>query len=145
MKGFGEDGNGDFPVEPSVGDKRPREDENDVSESLQDSNQAGVKNETSDETGNTNGLSSDTNHDGSVTQTAGATTSGLSSGYDALYIGDLQWVCCLPVRLRLLLYSEIFVFSFSAHSGRQMKICVKWRTISVLQLSSRMLLSLSTK
>ena len=146
VKGFGEEGNDDFAVEPTIGEKRPREEDQDTIESEKDSAKGDFKKELSNETGATNASSkTDSALNGTATHNTGAIQSGLSTGYDALYIGDLQWVRCLPVLLRLRLYSESAVFSMHVHSGLQMKTCVKLHITSVLTLSSKISLSLNTK
>lgn len=147
VKGFGEEGNEEFAVEPSVGDKRPREDDQETPDSAQDVTQGDAKKQLSDETRVTNGSPNTTNQasNGTSTHNAAVVSSGLTSAYDALYVGDLQWVRFLPALLRLRLYSETVVLSVHVHSGPQMKTCVKWRIISVLRLSSKTSLSPSTK
>jgi hypothetical protein len=95
----------------------------------------------------TNASSSNTNTtvNGTATHNTGAVLSGVSSGHDALYVGDLQWVRCLIVPLQLRLYSEIVVFCVHVCSGPRTKICVRWHITLALQLSSRTLHSLSTR
>lgn len=107
-------------VEPSIGDKRPREDDSEqhhanqppASRSPQSSGSSG------------NGASYAPMM---VMQTGG----GSGQGYDALYLGDLQWVrsflvvkrslCITHERLRI----NLIFFFFGYVSGPLTRICVK--------------------
>ncbi len=113
---------------PSVGEKRPREE--DEPEDQSNSNFP-IKHETRGESetqsfdtavnGSVGGMNALTNGVAGVGNAAGANT----GQFDALYIGDLQWVrllCRLPLYMYINLKSRVF---FLPDSGRLMKMFVK--------------------
>jgi len=116
-------------VEPSTGDKRPREDDLEQHHGNQSlashSPQRAV---------------------GSTANVAYASTmnnllnpGGHGQGYDALYIGDLQWVCVSLSQF------QVSCEVLRGFSGPPMRICVKLRLTSVSRSTIRTSHSLSTK
>ena len=104
--------------EPAVGDKRPREEESDAPEEAKRESSAPASNVNSDVTMRSSNTPTPSN---------GPSNNFGGVKLDALYIGELHWVC---VSYYLVLYScilklDYFLLFLAPCSGRLMKISVK--------------------
>jgi len=102
-------------VEPVTGEKRQRE----------DGDQNGIPHPSSRSSSGGSGAAMNSNYISSIT--GGGAQVQAMAGYDALYIGDLQWVGCPVVHYLSRFCSEAVILSFLLEiiSGQQMKICAK--------------------
>jgi hypothetical protein len=108
---------GDLPIEPGIGDKRPRgDDDHDNGSSLPPNLRGNV--------GNMSGNQAQGNYQGQMQQWQGAPSmmagglnmTAANAGLDALYIGDLNWVL-------ILLYRSKYALTL-LNSGQLMRISV---------------------
>lgn len=123
-------------ISPVVGEKRQREeDEHDEQEShvqVNDGNKSDAAASAASSTtarssnGSTNGIQVATQSSSAVAVPAGG-AGGANANFDALYIGDLQWVCLSSrlVPVFVVVLRLLWDVSFFIHSGRPMRICAK--------------------
>ena len=90
--------------EPSVGEKRPREEdgpENTAQDNSTDTSR------TLENSSNSSASNSANVGNGSMSGNMGLGLPGMSSNMDALIVGDLQWVCLSPYFCLCYMYSEM--------------------------------------
>lgn len=132
------------PVEPLTGEKRPRPDEDEeTKQNTSPTEPSRAHSATSNPIATqashpkSDMTASDVAMNGSYHSGGGHGGSGnvdpSMMGYDALYIGDLQWVRSLSCQLvfaRAICSEPFFLFVLDAHalfySGRRTRTCVKW-------------------
>jgi len=131
------------PPMPTVGEKRPRE-EDDTSDARETVNAPAAPTVTQTVSNSSpittvngaasmNGTSYGVNmgaHQGVV-----GAGQGQGGGYDALYIGDLQWVCVSCRLVLLCVYRSEMLSCFSVHSGQPMRTFGRSRSMWMLPLT----------
>ena len=126
------------PPTPMVGEKRPRE-EDDTSDPRETANALAAPTviqtvSNSSPITSVNGVASmnGASYGANMGAHQGVVGAGQGGGYDALYIGDLQWVCVSCHLVLLCAYHSETLSCFSVHSGQPMRTFGRSRSMWML-------------